>query len=261
MYIIIRLSPTRMTKIRFAGIVDHSTLDYPGKSAAVLYLCGCPLRCPWCQNRELVLEGENCREVEIDFIMEKLKENFLVDAVSITGGESLMQQETLELLKRIKSDTKLLLKIDTNSYFPEMLGNSLPYLDLLTTDIKAPLDERYGRVTGLPDHWEKIVSRVKKSLSILKGWDKKKEARTTIVPGLIDSREDIEEIARVVSDTGFSLYTLQQFRAGGTLDLAYEKVRSPSPELMRELGKAAKKHLPDTKVQIVTEKNGFEEIK
>lgn len=249
-----------MTKLRFAGIVDHSTLDYPGKSTAVLYLCGCPFRCPWCQNRELVLEGENCRETEIDSIIEKLKENFLVDAVSVTGGEPLMQQETIELLKRIKSETKLLLKIDTNLYFPKMLGNSLQYLDFFSTDIKAPLDERYGRVAGLPEHWEEIVARVRKSLKILKDWDRKKEARTTIVPGLIDSKKDIEEIARVVGDTGFSLYTLQQFRPEGTLDPAYERVGSPSPELMQELGKAAKEHLPDTKVQIVTEKNGFEEI-
>ncbi len=250
-----------MTRINFAGIVDHSTLDYPGKSAAVVYLCGCPLRCPWCQNRELVLEEENCREIEVDEIMEKLKDNFLVDAVSVTGGEPLLQEETIELLKRIKSETKLLLKIDTNLYFPEMLGNSLQYLDFFSTDIKAPLDERYGRVAGLPEHWEEIVARVRKSLSVLKGWDKKKEARTTIVPGLIDSKEDIEEIAKVVKDTGFSLYTLQQFRAERTLDPEYEKIKSPSVELMHELGKAAKKHLPDIKVQIVTEKNGFEEIR
>ena len=249
-----------MTKINFAGIVDHSTLDYPGKSAAVLYLCGCPFRCPWCQNRELVLEEENCRLIEIDEIITQLNENFLLDAVCITGGEPLLQEETIELLSRIKSETKLLLKIDTNCYFPDMLEKAIPYLDFFTTDVKAPLDERYGRVVGLPDHWEEIVSRVKKSLSILKGWNKKKEARTTVVPGLIDSREDIEGVAKIVNDTGFSLYTLQQFRAERTLDPEYGKIKSPSVELMHELGKAAKEHLPDTKVQIVTEKNGFEEI-
>jgi len=250
-----------MTKINFAGIVDHSTLDYPGKSAAVVYLCGCPLRCPWCQNRELVLEEENCRLTEIDEILRQLKENFLIDAICITGGEPLLQEETIELLKQIKSETRLLLKIDTNSYFPEMLGNSLPYLDFLTTDIKAPLDERYGKVVGLPEHWKEIVKRVRKSLAILKEWEHEKEARTTIVPGLIDRKEDIEETARIVGDTGFTLYTLQQFRPERTLDPEYEKIKSPSLELMHELGRAAKKYLPNTKVQIVTEKNGFEEIK
>jgi len=250
-----------MTKINFAGIVDHSTLDYPGKVAAVVYLCGCPFRCPWCQNRELVLEEENCRLTEIDSIIAELKENFLIDAVSVTGGEPLLQEETIELLKRIKSETKLLLKIDTNCYFTEMLEKTLPYLDFFTTDIKAPLDERYGNVVGLPDHWKEIVERIKKSLAILKDWDHEKEARTTIVPALIDRKEDIEEIAKTIKDTGFTLYTLQQFRPERTLDPEYKKIQSPSPEIMYELGKAAKKHLPDIKVQIVTEKIGFEEIR
>jgi len=250
-----------MTKINFAGIVDHSTLDYPGKGAAVVYLCGCPFRCPWCQNKELVLEEENCRLTEIDSIVKQLKENFLIVAVCITGGEPLLQEESIELLRRIKSETDLLLKIDTNSYFPEMLKKALPYLDFFTTDVKAPLDERYGSVVGLPKHWKEIVEAVTKSLEILKEWTHPKEARTTIVPGLMGEKEDIEEIAKIVRDTGFTIYTLQQFRPERTMDPAYERIQGPSTELMQELGKAAKKYLPGTKVQIVTERNGFEEIK
>ena len=116
-------------KLNFAGIVDHSTLDYPGKSAAVVYLCGCPYRCPWCQNPELVFE-EGCTEIEIDKIIKNLNENFLLDAVCVTGGEPLMQKNTIELLKKIKQDTDLLLKIDHNGYFPERLKKALPYLDI-----------------------------------------------------------------------------------------------------------------------------------
>jgi pyruvate formate lyase activating enzyme len=32
-----------------------SLVDYPGKVAAVICFEGCNLRCPWCQNRELVV--------------------------------------------------------------------------------------------------------------------------------------------------------------------------------------------------------------
>jgi len=250
-----------MTKINFAGIVDNSTIDYPKKLSAVVYLCGCPYRCPWCQNAELVLNGGNCKPTEIDEIIDQLKENFLIQAVCITGGEPLMQRETVELLERIKSETDLLLKIDSNGYFSERLREALPLLDFFTTDVKAPLNERYGEVVGLPDQWQKIVERVEMTLNILKRWNHQKEARTTIVPDLIDRKEDIEKIAMLVDDVGFTLYTLQQFRADRTLDPGYERIQSPSPELMRELGRAAKKHLPKTKVQIVTQQNGFEEIK
>lgn len=249
-----------MTEINFAGIVDHSTIDYPGKVSAVVYLCGCPYRCPWCQNAELVFNEGECRPTEIDEIVDQLKENFLIQAVCVTGGESLMQKEAIELLERIKSETDLLLKIDTDGYFPGRLSKALPFLDFFTTDVKAPLDERYGRVVGLPDQWRKIVEKVRESLSILKKWENQKEARTTIVPGLIDKIHEIEEIAKVVGDVGFTSYTLQQFRPERTLDPEYEKIQSPSPELMHKLGVVAKEHLPKTKVQIVTQQNGFEEI-
>lgn len=250
-----------MSKINFAGIVDHSTIDYPEKLSAVVYLCGCPYRCPWCQNAELVFNEGNCKPTGIDRIIDQLNENFLIQAVCVTGGEPLMQKETIELLKGIKSETDLLLKIDTNGYFPERLKEVLPLLDFFTTDVKAPLSERYGEVVGLPDRWEKIVDRVERTLNILKKWNHQKEARTTIVPDMIDKKEEIIEIAKLVDDVGFTLYTLQQFRAERTLDPEYEKIQSPSPELMRELGRAAKEHLPKTRVQIVTQQNGFEEIR
>ena len=250
-----------MTKINFAGIVDHSTIDYPEKLSAVVYLCGCPYRCPWCQNAELVFNEGNCKPTEIDEIITSLKENFLINAVCVTGGEPLMQKETIGLLKRIKSETDLLLKIDTNGYFPERLEEILPLLDFFTTDIKAPLDERYGKVVGLPDQWEKVVSRVEKSLNILKKWKQQKEARTTIIPNLIDKKEEIAKIAKIVDETGFTHYILQQFRAERTMDPDYEKIQSPSLELMKELGTMAKEYLPRTKVQIVTQQNGFEEIR
>ncbi|MCK4492118.1 MAG: anaerobic ribonucleoside-triphosphate reductase activating protein, partial [Candidatus Altiarchaeales archaeon] len=199
-----------MTEINFAGIVDHSTIDYPKKVSAVIYLCGCPYRCPWCQNAELVFNKGECRPTEIDEILDQLKKNFLIQAVCVTGGEPLMQEETIELLERIKSETDLLLKIDTDGYFPGRLRKALPFLDFFTTDVKAPLDESYGRVVGLPDQWRKIVERVRETLSILKKWEHQKEARTTILPDLIDKVQDIVEIAKVVDDVGFTSYTLQQ---------------------------------------------------
>jgi len=249
-----------MAEIKFAGIVDHSTIDYPGELSAVIYLCGCPYRCPWCQNEELVFEKENCKPTDIDYIIDQLKENFLIQSVCVTGGEPLMQKETIELLKRIKSETDLLLKIDTNCFFPKRLKEVLPFLDFFTTDVKAPLDKQYGDVIGLPNQWMKVVERVKQSQDILMKWSQPKEARTTIVPGLIDKKEDIRKTAEIVNKVGFTTYTLQQFRADRTLDPKYKEIKSPSLELMHELGRAAKQYLPKTKVQIVTLQNGFEEI-
>jgi len=44
-------------KVNFGGIIPLSTVDWPGRAAMVVFLRGCPLRCPHCQNRQLQ-EGE-----------------------------------------------------------------------------------------------------------------------------------------------------------------------------------------------------------
>ena len=36
--------------LAIAGLVPLSTVDWPGKLAAAVFLQGCPLACPYCQN-------------------------------------------------------------------------------------------------------------------------------------------------------------------------------------------------------------------
>ncbi|MCD6477026.1 MAG: anaerobic ribonucleoside-triphosphate reductase activating protein [Candidatus Aenigmarchaeota archaeon] len=241
--------------LNFAGIVDSSTIDYPGKHCAVIYLCGCNFRCPYCHNKDLVIKNERfCKTVEISEIVDKIKANYLIDAVVITGGEPLLQKDTIKLIDMLKS-TKLPVKIDTNLSFPDMLKTVINRLDFISVDIKADLDNYISVVNANID-----IDKIKKSLEILKQADIKKEARTTIVPGLTDSKELIEKIGYIVRDVGFDYYTLQQFRPKNTLDPKYENIEATSYEKMMELGKLAKKILPNTIVRIATLKNGFEEI-
>lgn len=242
--------------INFAGIVSNSTIDYPGKVCSVVYLHGCNFRCPWCHNPELV-EGTGFQKTEIDVIVKQLKDDFLIDAVCVTGGEPLLQEKTIELLKKIKGETNLLLKIDHNLSLPEQLERALKYLDMITVDIKNSFDN-YEKTIGADS--ETILFNIKKSLLILKNWDKFKEARTTIVPDLNDNKGVVKKIAEIVKENKFSLYTLQEFRSEKTLDKSFHIKESPSYEKMKKLGAGAKEILGDIKVQIVTKKNGFEEI-
>ena len=73
--------------------------------------------------------------------------------------------------------------------------------------------------------------------------------------------EDVLEIAKTVSDIGFNRYILQQFKSEQTLDPKMTGMKSPKRETMLKLGETAKSILPKTKVYIVTQENGFEEIK
>ncbi len=243
--------------LNFAGIVDSSTIDYPGKIVAVVYLCGCDFRCPFCHNKDIVLDPESCKKLEAEEIIRQLKENFLIEGVCITGGEPLLQEEAIDFIKALKN-TKLLVKLDTNMSYPDRLASVINHLDFIAVDIKAPI-EKYGLAIGLSDA-NKIVESLRKSLEILKSSKVPKEARTTIVPGINDTEEDIAEIAKIVADTGFDVYSLQQFRPKNTLDPEYEDKPSPSTELMQNLGKVAKKYLPNSRVRVATMEHGFQDV-
>ncbi len=248
-----------MSKINFAGIVDYSSVDFPGHVCAVIYLCRCLFRCPYCQNADVALaDPEVCRETEISEIIKNLKENFIIDAITVTGGEPLMQNETYELCMRIKNETNLLLKIDHNGFYPETLQKFLPLIDFIALDIKAPFTEKYGIAVGRTD-WENVVERVKHTCEILAKWDGKKEARTTVVPTLTDENEIIE-IAKIVNRYKFSLYTLNEFRAERTLDDKFQNVRPYDYEKMLNLGKIAKEYSDKTEIYVVTSKKGREKI-
>jgi len=43
--------------LRVSGLERSSLLDYPGKISAIIFTYGCNLRCPYCHNPELVIEG------------------------------------------------------------------------------------------------------------------------------------------------------------------------------------------------------------
>ncbi|MFZ2455122.1 MAG: radical SAM protein [Candidatus Altiarchaeia archaeon] len=250
-----------MPKIEYMGMVDASTVDCCGKGVcAVVYLCGCPFRCPWCHNAEIATGSKQCMSSDANEIVSSLKENFLVQSVTLTGGEPLEQEYLLALIDRIKKETGLAVKLDTNGFYSKRLAYALPRIDSLSMDIKASLNEKYGISVGRAD-WENVVEKINESLILLSKWDNPKEARTTIVPGITDTIEDIEKITLAVKKGGFQRYILQQFRPDKTLDPEYRKLKSPALALMQELGAAAKKELPDCRVYVVSAQKGMEEIR
>ncbi len=208
--------------MKIGGILDISTIDFPGKVCSVIFLSGCPFRCPYCHNYELLYEGEN---VSIEKIVKNIERNYLIDGVCITGGEPFMQ-DIEELAKELK-DIGLAVKVDTNGYYPNKLEKALKYIDYIAIDVKTS-PKKYPSLTGREDSWE----RVKKSLEILKDSNVEWEIRTTVVSGLVWIDELLEIRKYVKANVN---YILQQFRNEKVLDASLKKVRSPSIEELKNL--------------------------
>lgn len=83
-------------QIRIAGIETESIVDGPGYRLAV-FTQGCPHDCPGCHNPQTHdFGGGTLRDTEE--IIALLGKNPLVQGVTLTGGEPMMQPEPLSLI-------------------------------------------------------------------------------------------------------------------------------------------------------------------
>ncbi len=226
-----------MIKLKIGGTFI-SSLDFPGRISMVISTGGCPLRCPYCHNPELIEGGE---EIALEDIFQKIDDaRDFIDSVVITGGEPLMQlmevKEILDYSKSLGLETKL----DTNGCYPERVAEIVKHVDYIGMDIKAPFN-KYEQIIG-----SDIGKKVEKSLKIvLNSRSTFLECKTTFVPGLV-SLEDIKQISREIE---CDLYTLQQFRNRVVLDPELEETPSPSPQELRKIAGIIKPVLKKVKVK------------
>jgi len=205
--------------MRINGLQKTTLLDYPGRVACTVFLGGCDLRCPFCHNAGLVLDPDNepyIDEAELFSFLNKRKG--ILDGVCITGGEPLMQMETIGLIKRIKS-MGFSVKIDTNGTFPERLKEltDVGLLDYIAMDVKSSL-KNYPKAVGLRSFDTACIERSAKHIMTC-GVDY--EFRTTAAKGLIN-KDDFIEIGKWLN--GAKRYFIQAFRDGESL--IYKTARS-----------------------------------
>lgn len=219
------------------GFFGVSLIEFPGYISSVIFLGGCNLRCPFCQNRDLVLKAEKVKDLDFNELLETLKlRKELIEGVSITGGEPLAFKDLEKMIEEFKKLT-LKVKLDTNGTNPERLKSLVDSkrVDYVAMDIKTSFD-RYDEACG-----KKVdVSKIEKSIDILLGGKVDYEFRTTCVPALVTKREVLLISKRI---EGARLYALQQFRNEYLLDPKWEKVSPYEPHQIKEFATIAQKYV------------------
>jgi len=204
-------------QLQIKGIQGISTVDYPGKIVTTLFTGGCNFRCPFCQNRDLVLNYEGILTIPTNEVMEKLEQRKgFIDGVCITGGEPTIEKGLVPFCQRLK-DLGLLVKVDTNGYLPQVVTELTKAVNYIAIDIKSS-PKRYSLASGI----QIDLKRLERSIEILMDSRIEYEFRTTYVPGFV-GEEDLEEIGKLIE--GSRLYALQQFRPGTTLDPSYSQLK------------------------------------
>lgn len=240
-------------KIKF---IQRTTLvDFPGEIACTIFSFGCPFRCGFCYNPELVLsprddptgprgETPNLDEKEILNFLEKRKNQ--LTGVCFTGGEPLVDLN-LDLLKKIKS-LGLKIKIDTNGNFPEKLKEimDLGLVDYVAMDVKNSKEKYLETINVSID-----LAKIEESLRIVSSLENY-EFRTTIVEDL-HSLEDLEKMFSWVSSVigkKIKCYSLQGFKNFGKfVDESYSEKSDTSLVFLEDVKKIAEKYCEDVVVK------------
>ena len=223
------------------GFIEASFCDWDGKISTVVFLPGCNLRCPFCQNSDLVLTPDATPSVDPARLRAYLARNRdWIDGVVVTGGEPTIWPNLGTFLTEIRA-LGLGVKLDTNGTRPDDLESLLAsgLVDYVAMDVKAPLDGRYEGLAGVPVDLEAL----RRSIGIIRSsprLDGAYEFRTTLVPGLVGEAE-VEGIAREIE--GATRYALQQFVPQNSLAGSLRKAVPYSDELILHLVQLARPHV------------------
>jgi pyruvate formate lyase activating enzyme len=182
-----------------------TSIDFPGRLAAVVFCQGCPWRCGYCHNPQL-LDAAGATQLSWDDIAGFLQERRgLLDGVVFSGGEPTLQAAlgaALDETRQLGFETAL----HTGGMYPDRLASLLPRLDWVGLDIKAPWDamDALTRVPG-------SAARVRRSLALLLESGVPFECRTTWHPGLFDAQR-LRELAGELATLGVRDWAVQECR-------------------------------------------------
>jgi len=230
--------------MKIAGFIKTTLLDWDGMVACTVYLAGCNMRCPYCHNKEIVINTDSVEGIPEDDILNYVNENRdFIDAVVVSGGEPLMNSDVGGFLKKLKA-LGVKVKVDTNGCYPDRLNDLIGagLIDRVAMDVKSSLNERYNSAAGIDTPLDKI----KESIRVIIDSGVEHEFRTTIVPVIV-KEEDIENICRNIK--GADAYRIQQFRNKVTLDDSLS-VLDPYPESrLVNMAELAKEYVKDVKIR------------
>ena len=193
-----------MKEIQIGGLVSFTTIDYPGKLAAVLFLKGCPLNCEYCSNSHLIAveQGEYDPEKVFDWMRARVGK---LEGIVFSGGEALMQADTtIDYMKRVK-ELGFAIGLHTNGFYPDLLKKVSSIVDWVGLDFKAT-KEHYKDLTKIDIAYDRMIESLQYWVSTGRGL----EVRTTCDPRYV-SKEDLLEIAKIASGMGVKHFAVQRY--------------------------------------------------
>lgn len=193
--------------LRVGGLTPFTSIDFPGRLAAVVWVQGCPWRCVYCHNPHLQARetaqgtGRSWQEVATWFE----RRVGLIDAVVFSGGEPTMDPGLADAMTLARG-LGFAVGLHTGGIYPRRLAEVLPLVDWVGMDIKAPLamPELQEDIVGVPGMADHVV----RSLMHLLRSGVPFECRTTAHPSFL-SEANLLRLASELAQFGVRDYAVQ----------------------------------------------------
>ncbi|MFC0779665.1 anaerobic ribonucleoside-triphosphate reductase activating protein [Flavobacterium sp. HJSW_4] len=186
------------------SLTPFTLLDYPHKTACIVWFAGCNMRCLYCYNPDIVL-GKG--KIDFNEVLSFLKtRKGLLDGIVLSGGECTLHKNIIDFIKEIKA-MGFAVKIDTNGSNPKIL-NSLIHnqlIDYVALDFKS-LPHTFKHLTQ-----SGLFSEFEESLSLLIRSNIPFEVRTTFHSSLISENDFVKMIEYLETKNFEGNYYVQLF--------------------------------------------------
>ncbi|WP_297723256.1 anaerobic ribonucleoside-triphosphate reductase activating protein [uncultured Mobiluncus sp.] len=212
-----------LTGLVIAGVTPFSTVDWPGKLAASVFLQGCPWNCGYCQNFAIIDPRTPAGYEEADLWELLGRRRGLLDGVVFSGGEPTRQAALVPAAQRVR-DLGFLVGLHTGGAYPQRLVQLLEagLLDWVGIDVKG-LAQNYPQVVGRTqarqagtDAWKALdLVLAAHRAGTLPDY----EVRVTAYPGTEAGDTNpsaLPALARALQERGVERLALQQARPDGT---------------------------------------------
>ena len=187
------------------SVTPFTLLDYPHKSACILWFAGCNMRCLYCYNPEIVLgKGSFSFEKILSFLHSRKN---LLDAVVFSGGECLLHKNIISLISEVKK-MGFLVKIDTNGSSPNVIKQLInkSIIDYIALDYKGP-KAKFQNITQ-----SDLYNSFEETLDLILKAEIPFEVRTTYHSDLL-TEDDLREMINFLESKNYvGNYYIQYFK-------------------------------------------------
>ncbi len=194
--------------LRVGGLTPLTTIDFPGRLAAVVFLQGCPWRCSYCQNPDLVAADARAAMSWDDVRAFLKRRRGLLDGVVFSGGEPTLQAGLGDAMQEVR-ELGFAVGLHSAGMYPDRLAKLLPSLDWIGLDVKAPQHE-HDAITGVPGSGAKARASLAHVLRSGIAY----ECRTTWHAGLF-ALERLLALAQDLAGLGVTHWSVQGCRVEG----------------------------------------------